>query len=165
MRFLTAACLFLLGASTAWPQRLPWQSANATTNNSTQMVRYLYPEQVTVAAGKEQTIDLHFRIAEGLHINSHTPRQKSLIRTELIAAEPAGVKITGVDFPAGSDYAFPAEPSEKLSVYSGELVLKMHFTAQRGDHLFQGALHYQACDTNTCFPPRNVPVAIDMIGR
>ncbi len=38
-------------------------------------VVFLYPEQVTIPAGKPTTIALHFRIAPGLHINSHTPSE------------------------------------------------------------------------------------------
>ena len=40
----------------------------------TQAVEYLYPEQVTVSAGKPSAVALHFRIQKDLHINSHTPR-------------------------------------------------------------------------------------------
>ena len=75
------------------------------------------------------------------------------------------MKIAAVDFPPGSDYAFPADPSQKLSVYSGELVLRMHLTAARGDHLVSGQLRYQACDNHTCFPPKNLPVSVDVVGR
>ena len=158
-----AACVAC--ALLASGQKLPWQTSASMNPGDSQLVHFLYPQQVTLPAGKPQTIELHFRINAGLHINSHEPRQKSLIRTELIEAEPTGVTISAVDFPAGSDYAFPLDPQEKLSVYSGEFVLKMHLTTQKGNHLVQGALRYQACDTNTCFPPRNVPVAVDVIGR
>ena len=161
-----AACSALLLSGIAMiAQDLPWQTRGSEGGNAQQLVHFLYPQQVTLAAGKPATIELHFRINEGLHINSHVPRQKSLIRTELIEAEPAGVNIASVDFPAGVDYAFPADPSQKLSVYSGEFVLKMHLTAARGNHLVEGALRYQACDTNTCFPPRKLPVAVDVIGQ
>lgn len=160
-----AGILVLAGAAGALPQRLPWQTSGASNPNDAQLVHFLYPQQVTVPAGKSQVVELHFRINEGLHINSHTPRQKSLIRTELIAAEPSGVEIASVDFPPGTDYAFPADPSQKLSVYSGELVLKMHLTADRGNHRLQGGLRYQACDTNTCFPPRTLPFAIDIVAH
>jgi hypothetical protein len=153
------------GALLAGAQKLPWQTSASVKPGDDQLVHFLYPQQVTVPAGKPQTIEMHFRINSGLHINSHQPRQKSLIRTELIAAEPTGVKISAVDFPVGSDYAFPLDPQEKLSVYTGDFVLKMHLTAQKGNHLVQGALRYQACDTNTCFPPRNAPVAVDVIGQ
>lgn len=161
-----AAAAILMGASlAAVPQKLPWQTASSAGASDNQKVHYLYPQQITAEAGKPTLVEMHFRIDSGLHINSHEPRQKSLIRTELIAAEPTGVKIASVDFPAGSDYAFPADPSQKLSVYSGDFILKMHLTAERGDHLIQAVLRYQACDTNTCFPPRNAPVAMDLIAR
>lgn len=159
---VVACTLLLLGAQA---QKLPWQTPGNEGGSPQQLVHFLYPQQVTLPAGKSSTIEMHFRINDGLHINSHEPRQKSLIRTELIEAEPAGVKIASVDFPPGADYAFAADPSQKLSVYSGEIVLKMHLTAQRGEHLLEGALRYQACDTNTCFPPRNLPVDIDVVGQ
>ena len=165
MRFVTATAAFVAVLLTAPAQKLPWQSAEPEGGAPQQMVHFLYPQQVTLAAGKAQTIELHFRINEGLHVNSHEPRQKSLIRTELIEVEPAGVKIAAVDFPQGSDYAFPADPSEKLSVYTGEFVLKMHLTVERGNRLMQGALRYQACDAHTCFPPRNLPVSVDVLGQ
>lgn len=169
MKVLTAfvGCAGMLAlCASAVPQKLPWQSSGSPAGGGNQqLVHFLYPQQVTVKAGTPQTIDLHFRIADGLHINSHTPTQKSLIRTELIEAEPTGVKIATVDFPPGSAFAFPADPSQKLSIYSGEFVLKMHFVAQPGNHLLQGALRYQACDNSTCFPPRNIPVPIDVIAN
>ena len=54
---------------------------------------------------------------------------------------------------------------QEVRLENGEFVLKMHVTAQRGDHLIQGALRYQACDMTTCFPPRNAPVAVDVIAH
>ncbi|HEX4007200.1 MAG TPA: protein-disulfide reductase DsbD domain-containing protein [Acidobacteriaceae bacterium] len=168
MKFLTAAfatAALLASCATAVPQALPWQSADNAGGSTQQLVHFLYPQQIAVPAGTPQTVELHFRIADGLHINSHTPRQKSLIRTELIVAEPSGVTVSTVDFPTGADYAFPADPSQKLSIYTGEFVLKMHFVAQRGNHLVQSALRYQACDNRSCFPPRNAPVAIDIVAK
>lgn len=168
MKFVTAAvtcATALLGSTVLLAQNLPWQAPGSEGGNPQQLVHFLYPQQVTLAAGKPATIELHFRINDGLHINSHEPRQKSLIRTELREIEPDGVKIAAVDFPTGVDYAFSADPTQKLSVYNGEFVLKMHLTTQRGNRVLEGALRYQACDTNTCFPPRNLPVAVDVIGQ
>ncbi len=153
---LAAAC------GSALPQRLPWQPEDA---KPTPAVRYLFPEQVTIAAGKASTVELHFRVADGLHINSHVPLQKSLIRTELAVVEPHGVQFAGVDFPAGSDFALKALPSEKLSVYQGEFVLHAHISAAPGEHLVEAALRYQACTADTCYPPKTAPVAIDVVAR
>lgn len=164
MASVAAAALAFGGGFGSALQKLPWQSAGTSAPNAP-MVRFLYPQQVQVQSGKPYTVEMHFRISHGLHINSHTPLQKSLIRTELNAAPPAGIKITTLQFPAGTPYAFPAFPAEKLSVYTGEIVVGMRIVAQRGNHLIQGSLRYQACDMNTCFPPRNVPVAVDVVAR
>ncbi len=140
-------------------QALPWQAP-------AEPVVYTAPAQVTLAHGKPQMVDLHFRIRDGLHINSHTPHDKDLIRTELIVAEPAGLDVQAVDFPPGIDFASKAFPNEKLSVYTGELVLHMRVLATRtGEQRVQGALRYQACDADTCYPPKNAAVAVDVVAR
>ena len=57
--------------------------SNSPRNSSalkTEAVQYLFPEQVSVPAGKPTPITLHFRVAQGLHINSHTPSDEFLIR-------------------------------------------------------------------------------------
>ncbi len=46
-------------------------------------VAYLFPEQVSIAADKPTPVDLHFKVAAGLHVNSHTPRSEELIPTTL----------------------------------------------------------------------------------
>lgn len=160
---LIIPALVCICAAFCFAQKLPWQSSSRSKEH--QAVQFLYPEQVSIPAKKASVVDLHFRVADGLHINSHTPRQKSLIRTELIVLQPTGLNISAVDFPAGHDYAFPADPKETLSVYSGEFVLQAHITAQPGEHLVQAELRYQACDSNSCFPPKKAAVAVDVIAR
>lgn len=162
----------LLAASFAVAQKLPWQANAAGVGTSSsidskkpQYVQYLFPEQVSVAAGKDAVIDLHFKIKAGMHINSHTPREESLIATRLIVAETPDLKIGPVEFPAGSDYTLAALPGDKLSVYSGEFVVKAHIQATAGQHMLEGGLRYQACDTNSCYPPREAPIAVDVIAR
>lgn len=154
----------MTAASVAGAQKLPWQSDSAA-NKKSQAVQYLFPEQVAVAAGKDAVIDLHFKVDAGMHINSHAPREKGLIATRLIVAEMPGMKVGPVEFPAGSDYTLAAVPSDKLSVYSGEFVIHAHVQAAAGQHMFQGALRYQACDTNSCYPPREAPIAVDVIAK
>lgn len=170
MRRLLSVALVLV-ASLAAAQNLPWKANVATSGMSSvehskaEAVHYLFPEQVSLAAGKDATIDLHFKVDEGMHINSHTPRDKYLIATRLIVAEMPGMKIGPVEFPAGSDYALAAMPSDKLSVYTGEFVVRAHVQATAGQHIFEGALRYQACDTNSCYPPREAPIAVDVIAK
>jgi hypothetical protein len=140
-------------------------AAPMSSSSSKAAVQFLFPEQISIAAGKPATAELHFRIVDGLHINSHTPHEKFLIPTNLIVVEPAGVKVVSVDFPPGKDYSFSFSPDDKVSIYSDEFVLHAHLTATRGDHLLQAALRYQACDSDSCFPPKTIPVAIDVIAK
>ena len=161
-RFWCVALIVTAGAAAA--QKLPWQAASSESKKP-QAVQFLFPEQVSVKPGSDSVIDLHFKVNSGMHINSHTPREKELIATRLIVGEIPGMKIGPVDFPAGSDYALAAMPQDKLSVYSGEFVVHAHIQAAAGQHMFEGALRYQACDTNSCYPPREAPIAVDVIAR
>ena len=128
-------------------------------------VEYLFPEQVTVAAGKPTVIALHFRIAPGLHINSHTPKDEFLIPTVLSIPEGAGVRLLEASYPAGTEFTLPLDPKTKLSVYTGEFVIQARIVAEPGNHLVEAKLRFQACDKNQCLPPKTIPVAIDVIGR
>ena len=128
-------------------------------------VEYLYPEQVTVPAGKAATVTLHFRIAPGLHINSHTPKEEELIPTTLSIPEDSGVRLAGAVYPPGTEFTLPLDPKTKLSVYSGEFTIQARIVAEAGDHLVQARLRYQACDNNACMPPRTMTAAIDVIAK
>jgi len=155
----------LVSAGLGLAQSFPGSDSIDSSKTAKSQVMYLFPEQVSIPAQKTSEVDLHFRVADGLHINSHTPREKSLIPTNLAVVEQDGFKVLGVDFPAGTDYSFAFDPKEKLSVYTGEFVLKAHISAPAGEHLLQGALRYQACNSNSCYPPKTIPVAVDVIAK
>jgi hypothetical protein len=128
-------------------------------------VEYLFPEQVTVPAGKASPVALHFRIAPGLHINSHTPKEDFLIPTVLYLPEGAGVRLEQASYPAGTDFVLPVDPKTKLNVYTGEFVIQARIVAGVGDHLVEAKLRFQACDQNACMPPKTITVPIDVIGK
>ncbi len=72
------------------------QGQNFGANRSlvkTDAVQYLFPEQVSVPAGKPSPVALHFRVAQGLHINSHTPSDDFLIPTTFSIPDGAGVRL------------------------------------------------------------------------
>ncbi len=164
MRRPLAACLVLLCACVSMAQDFSG-TGSAESKSAKGMVSYLFPEQVSIPAQKSTPVELHFHVADGLHINSHTPREKSLIATNLAVAETSALKVTGVEFPAGTDYAFAFDPSEKLSVYTGEFTVKAHLTAPAGNYMLEGLLRYQACDSRSCYPPKTIPVAVSVIAK
>ena len=130
-----------------------------------QAVEYLYPEQVSVAAGKPTPVTLHFRIQPNLHINSHTPRAEYLIPTVFSMPESSGVRLANAIYPAGSDFTLPADPDQKLSVYTGEFAIQAKIVSTPGNHLVEAKLRYQACDQTQCLPPKTITVPIDVIGK
>jgi Disulphide bond corrector protein DsbC len=150
-------------------QKFPWQTdpdeKQSEQPGKKAVVSFVGPEQVEVAARQPQVVDLHFRVAQGFHINSHAPHTKNLIPTQLMVADDSGLNTIAVDFPAGTDVSFAFAPNEKLSVYTGDVVLHTHLTATPGSHLLQGALRFQACDVNACMPPKKIPVAVSLLAK
>jgi hypothetical protein len=161
IRVATAALVLALGAVMAQGQSD--SAARSLVNGAA--VEYLFPEQVTVTAGKASDVELHFRIAEGLHINSHAPKDDFLIPTTFSIPDGAGVRLDGVTYPDGKEFTLPLDPENKLSVYTNEFVLQTRIVAEAGNHLVEAKLRYQACDKSVCLPPKTIPVAIDVIGK
>lgn len=128
-------------------------------------VQYLFPEQVSVTAGKPVPLALHFRIKQGLHINSHKPGDEVLIPTEFSIPDGAGVRLDSATYPPGTTFTLPVDPTVKLNVYTGEFVIRVRIVAEDGNHLVQGKLRYQACDDNACMPPKTITVPIDVIAE
>jgi hypothetical protein len=143
----------------------PLPLPGGTEHSGDAAVEFLSPEKVNVPARHAAQIDLHFRVADGLHINSHAPTDKSLIPARLAVVEVQGLNVTAVDFPPGTEYAPQFAPREKLSVYTGEFILHAHLTAQPGEHVLAGALRYQACDANACRPPNSIPVSVTVVAQ
>jgi hypothetical protein len=128
-------------------------------------VEYRFPEQVTVTAGKASNVELHFRVAQGLHINSHTPKEEFLIPTAFAIPNGLGVRLEAASYPEGKDFTLPTDPGNKLSVYTDEFVIQARIVAAPGNHLVEAKLHFQACNNTACMPPKTIPVAIDVIGK
>jgi cytochrome c biogenesis DsbD-like protein len=159
------AVMAALGAGALAAQIVPTGPQSRPAVVRTEAVTYLFPEQVTIAAGKPSRVELHFRVGQGLHINSHTPSADYLIPTDFSIPEGAGVKLDGAAYPEGKIITLPFDPTTKLSVYTGEFMIEARIAAAPGNHLVQARLHYQACDQNQCLPPKTINVPIDVIGK
>ena len=153
-----------LGAAAAHGQFISDSPRNSSLLK-TEAVQYLFPEQVSVPAGKATAVTLHFRVAQGLHINSHTPSDDELIPTTLSIPDGSGVRLEGAIYPPGTDFTLPLDPKTKLSVYNGEFTIQARIVATAGDHLVEVRLRYQACDNNACMPPRTMTAAIDVLAK
>ena len=164
IRSILAGLIFVSAFAAAQAQVVS-SGAQIRSIVKTDPVQYLFPEQVTIPAGKPSAVALHFRIAQGLHINSHLPNDDYLIPTNFSIPDGIGVQLEAADYPAGSTITLPVDPQTKLSVYTGDFVIQTRLVSTPGDHLVEGKLHYQACSQSQCFPPKTITVPIDVIGK
>jgi hypothetical protein len=135
------------------------------SSNKSDAVAFLSPAQATVPAGKPSLINLRFRVAQGLHINSHLPSGDYLIPTTLSIPDGAGARLDTAIYPNGSFISLPIDPKNKLSVYTGEFVIQARIVSTAGSHTIQAKLHYQACDQNQCLPPKTITIPIQVTGK
>jgi len=117
-------------------------------------------EPQVVRAGKRSVIELRFRVLDGFHVNSHTPKSELLIPTKISLQPAAGVKTETVEYPSGREFSFSFSPAEKLDVYAGDFIVKLPVVANAGSHEIDGTLRYQACDHAACYPPKSLPVQV-----
>lgn len=121
--------------------------------------------KASAPAAEAKEFELRFTIAEGLHINSHTPHSEFLIPTTLTLDGTPGVEVAKVDYPQGVDYHFQFSPKDALSVYTGEFAVTLRLHARAGHYSMHGKLHYQACDNKACNPPQTLPVELSVTAR
>ena len=119
----------------------------------------------TVTANRRSTLEVHFRVLPGYHVNSHKPTEQFLIPTALTVPTAAGVKPGEPAYPAGQPYSFSFDPKNKLSVYAGDFIVKLPVTAAPGAHSIDASLRYQACNNASCFPPKTLPVKISFTAK
>jgi DsbC/DsbD-like thiol-disulfide interchange protein len=159
MRSIAAGTILLATLASAQQGTLPSPAAKVK-----QYVTYSAEEQ-NLAAGKKSVLTLQFRVVDGYHVNSHTPKSELLIPTNLTLQPDAGVKAAAAEYPAGTAYSFSFEPGEKLDVYTGTFTVKIPVVAQAGQHTIAGTLHYQACDNAACYPPKSLPVQLAVTAK
>jgi Disulphide bond corrector protein DsbC len=138
----------------------------ADTPSGRDFVTAVNTPHATVTAGKPARVELKFRVSEGFHINSNMPRSQYLIPTKIKLDSAAGIQVGKITYPAGKDMVFPFAPDEKLNVYSGDFSVTAALNAPRsvvpGHHKLSGELTYQACNDRACYPPKKLPVTIEV---
>jgi Disulphide bond corrector protein DsbC len=121
---------------------------------------------VTAVRTKQTVVDLNFRVPPGYHINSNAPKSEFLIPTALRLDVPTDIVLGKIGYPAGEDLSFPFSPDEKLNVYTGDFTIALTVhplqSVVPGKYVMHGVLRYQACDNAACYPPKNLPVELEL---
>lgn len=113
-------------------------------------------ERADVRAGRAVRLAAQVALPEGLHVQSNTPRDASLIPTVLTIDVPAGVTVSSTVYPPQTDLS-QAGQAIPLAVYGDAFAIGAEVTLAEGLPAgvvtIPGRLRYQACDERTCFPP------------
>lgn len=136
------------------------------TQQGKTFVEFIPTGTVAVKTGAATPVNFTFRVRQGYHINSNRPLAEELIPTQIHFELPGEIAIGKVEYPAGQLMSFPFDPTQKLSVYSGDVVIRAlviaEQAAQPGPLTVHGELKYQACDNNACYPPKKLPINFDV---
>jgi len=142
------------------------QAQEGATSGGRIYVSFLPLDTVTVAQGHKTPVTFAFRVDKSYHINSNKPLTEELIPTQLHFSLPGEIAIGKVDYPVGVLTSFPFDPTQKLSVYSGDFIIRAMVLApqeaQAGPLTVHGELRYQACDNNACYPPKKLPISFNV---
>ena len=123
------------------------------------------PEKLNARRGASAQVKTAVSLKEGYHVNSNTPSEAYLIPLRL-TWEPGLLETVEVVFPKPTTekYSFSEKP---LSVFTGafDLIsnLKVAAGAQSGPGMMLGKLRYQACNNNSCLPPRTIEIKLPVV--
>lgn len=103
---------------------------------------------------------LSVTLERGWHVNAHDPDRPYLIPTTLEVDTPADATVAEIRYPESVIRSLAFAPDAPLRVYEGTFPIRVRFKGERPRHL-DARLVYQACNDETCLPPRTVPVPFD----
>ena len=129
-------------------------------------VTFVAASNAVVSPGHSAPVQFTFHVENPYHINSSKPLTEELIPTQLHFSLPGEIAVGKMQYPAGKLMSFPFDPSTKLSVYSGNFIVRglvvAPLKAAIGTYTVHGELKYQACDNNACYPPKKLPFTFNV---
>ena len=109
--------------------------------------------------GESLQIKTTLQLQGGYHLNSHKPEDPYLIPLRL-TWDANTVETVSVEFPEPrkEKYEFSEKP---LSVFTGDFAIVSTVKPKiAGFTVLNGKLRYQACNHNTCLPPKTIDIKI-----
>lgn len=116
-----------------------------------------------IKRGGTTSAEIAVRLRSGFHVNSHRPNDEYLIPLRLRWDEAGTIKAVEITYPKPElrRYGFSDKP---VSVFTGDFSIVTRFRAgaeaPAGAGVLAGKLRYQACNENSCLPPRTVEVRL-----
>ena len=119
--------------------------------------------EVTAYAGKSGEIYIYVTVKKGYHIQANKVNDEFIIPTTLEIKADEMTTTNKQSFPAGKKFRLEGT-SDYLLVYDGVFKITIPFKTfekiQQGKYTLDAKLHYQACNTKTCFSPKTVVFSV-----
>lgn len=100
------------------------------------------------------------------HVNANPASEDYLIPTELRIEAGKGYRVGKVQYPKPKEKAFAFSEGKPIKILEGRTPIKFQITLDksvpRRSMTIKATLRYQACDDNACYPPRTVPLEIQI---
>lgn len=111
--------------------------------------------------GAPLELALTLSLDQGWHVNAHDPDRPYLIPTTLEIDPPAGgAKLVSIRYPDAVVRSLAFAPDVRLRLYDGTFTILVRLEGPRPKRL-NARLSYQACNDETCLPPRTLPVPFE----
>ncbi len=167
--FLMAAC-----AATETPNKTVANSNAATAEPAktpdkpkfiaAEAVKFSVAKPIEIKAGNQTEAEVQIKIQTAYHVNSNPPSEKGFIPLEIALENSGGLIIGKPIYPEGEKKAFAFSENKPLSVYTGEIVVKLPLKADKmattGQHQLTGKLTFQPCDEEVCYRPQTVAMTL-----
>ncbi len=118
---------------------------------------------VELAAGGSGEASVRLTIAEGYHITANPATLSYQIPTQVSVEPGEGITAGQPVYPPSLVRKFAFEP-QPFAVYEKEAVVKLPLrvesSAPKGTRQLRLKLRVQACDDQSCYPPRNINTSI-----
>ncbi len=120
-------------------------------------------DKTALHAGHKSTIAVIVDVHAGLHAQSHTPLDPSLIPMVVKLDDSTSVSSGDVIYPTPQIKTFPE--LGQVSVYTSHTVILVPMTvsadAPMGKITISGTVHYQACNDSACFAPQTLHFKVE----
>lgn len=119
----------------------------------------------SASPGEKLTLNIRLKLQDGTHANSNTPDDPLLIPTVFIPNKAEGVVWGPVKYPEPSKVVetYSVNP---LSVFEDGAEITVPVTVAASATVSQlalgGALRIQACDHQQCYPPKKIPLSVQI---
>jgi len=106
-------------------------------------------------------LTLTVTLERGWHLNANDPDRPYLIPTTLEIDPPDGIRIESIQYPDAVVRSLAFAAGAPLRLYEGTFVLRVRLGGPV-PRRFDARLGYQACNEETCLPPKTLAVPFDV---